>query len=63
MAACKSRSECQISLESAQLFEQSLRASTDELKNNSIGTEELLACYTLFELLPNQAKQALKSSQ
>ena len=44
------------------MFEQSVRASTDELRNHSIDTEELIACFTLFEILPNQAKQALKSS-
>ena len=45
------------------MFEQSVRASTDELCNHSIDTEELIATYTVFEILPNQAKQALKSSQ
>ena len=63
IAACKSQPECQISMDSAQLFEQSVRASTDELRNHSIDTEELIATFTVFEILPNQAKQALKSSQ
>ncbi|MEL6802343.1 MAG: C2HC-type zinc finger protein, partial [Bacteroidota bacterium] len=63
IAACKSRPECQISMDSAQLFEQSVRASTDELRNHSITTEEPIATFTTFEILPNQAKQALKSSQ
>ena len=62
VAACKSRPECHISMESVQMFEQSVRASTDELRNHSINSEELLACYTCFELLPNQAKRALKTS-
>ena len=63
IAACKSRPECRISVESAQVFEQSVRASTDELRQHSINTEELIATFTTFELLPNQAKQALKNSQ
>ena len=63
VAACKSRPECRISMESIQMFEQAVRASTDELRNHSINSEELLACYTCFELLPNQAKRALKNSQ
>ena len=63
IAACKGRPECRISMDSAQMFEQSVRASTDELRNHSIDTEELIAAYTVFKLLPNQAKQALKSSQ
>ena len=50
-------------MESIQMFEQSVRASTDELRNHSINSEELLPCYTCFELLPNQAKQVLKNSQ
>ena len=40
-----------------------MRASTDELRQHSINTEELIATFTTFELLPNQAKQALKNSQ
>ena len=33
------------------------------MRNHSIQPEELLACFTVFELLPNHAKQALKDSQ
>ena len=45
------------------MFEASVKATMDEMRNHSIQPEELLACYTTFELLPNQAKQALKNSR
>ena len=40
VAACQNRTECHISVESAQLFEESVMASMDELPKHSIQPED-----------------------